>query len=52
MVLDQRQNAIIFMGKKDAIAKLVACIIKGIDIHEAHGKCFVQVNNLQYIDQN
>lgn len=50
MVLDARQNAIIFMGKHDAIVKLVAFIKKEVDIPEAHGKCLVHVYNLQYLD--
>lgn len=50
IVHDPKQNAILFIGKEDAIKKLITFIKKEIDVPEAQGECLIHVYNLQYLD--
>jgi general secretion pathway protein D len=50
IVADNKQNALIFLGKKEAIEKLVHFIKTEIDLPESQGKSLIHVYELKYID--
>jgi general secretion pathway protein D len=50
IVQDQRNNALILMGKKDAITKLVDFITSTIDIPQESGTPLVHIYDLQFLE--
>jgi general secretion pathway protein D len=50
IVPDNKQNALIFLGKKEAIEKIVTFIKNEIDIPESHGNSVIHVYELKYLD--
>ena len=50
IVPDNKQNALIFLGKKEAIEKMVAFIQKEIDLPECQGRSLIHVYELKYLD--
>jgi general secretion pathway protein D len=50
IVPDNKQNSLIFLGKKEAIEKVVQFIATEIDLPESQGKSLIHVYELQYLD--
>jgi general secretion pathway protein D len=50
VVVDNKNNSLILLGKKEAIEKIVNFIINEIDIPESHGNSVIHVYELKYLD--
>lgn len=50
IILDKNINSLIFLGKKEAIDKIINFVIEEIDIPQISDKTFIYIYNLKYLD--